>query len=136
MFDLVFKSAAKVSENNVIQYLLLCSWALQMTQCKYEKEVKDAQSEVDKVNVEFQLANIAEVMKFTHFELIYKLLANEARLEKKHFKINVFHAALNFFKQYLDIIAGNTTSMSPSDRRNANALMGNMFRHDIARVLR
>ena len=38
VFDSIFKETAKVTDNNVIQYLLLCSWALQVVRAKYLKE--------------------------------------------------------------------------------------------------
>lgn len=37
VFDSIFKETAKVTDNNVIQYLLLCSWALQVVRAKYHK---------------------------------------------------------------------------------------------------
>lgn len=76
-------------------------------------------------------------MQNAHFELIYKLLYTEAtREKKKQFKINVFNAALKLFDSYLDVIADISNSMNLSDRKNANVLMANIFRHDIARILR
>jgi len=38
VFDSVFRETSKVVEHNIIQYLLLCSWALQVTRAKYKKE--------------------------------------------------------------------------------------------------
>ncbi len=76
-------------------------------------------------------------MQNAHFELIYKLLLREAtREKKKFFKINLFNAALKLFDSYLDVIGDLSSSMNMSDRKNANILMSNIFRHDIARIIR
>ncbi len=76
-------------------------------------------------------------MQTAHFELIYKILSREANREKKkQFKINFFHAGLKLFNSYLDVITEISNSMNISERKNANVLMANMFRHDIAKILR
>lgn len=96
-----------------------------------------ATSEVDKSRVEFNLSWIVEVMQNAHFELIYKILMREATREKKKlFKINMFNAGLKIFNSYLDVITDISNSFNMSERKNANVLMANMFRHDIARILR
>jgi hypothetical protein len=38
VFDNIFKQAPKVSDENVIQYLLLCGWALEVVRAKYHYE--------------------------------------------------------------------------------------------------
>jgi hypothetical protein len=76
-------------------------------------------------------------MQTGHFELVYKLLFREAtREKKKKFDINMFHAALILFYHYIEIIEDISISLNMRDRKNANALMANMFRHDIARVFK
>jgi hypothetical protein len=76
-------------------------------------------------------------MQTAHFELFYKLLLRESTREKKKlFRINMFHAGLAVFSSYLDVVGDISGSLSLSDRKNANVLMSNMFRHDIARILR
>jgi len=52
------------------------------------------------------------------------------------FKINLFNAAIKLFSSYLDVVDDISSSMNMSDRKNANVLMANIFRHDIARILR
>ena len=87
--------------------------------------------------VEFDLAQIAPLMQVQHFELIYKVLYYEVtQKKKKDFKVNTFHAALVLFEEYLKILTEMSLSNSLNDRKNANALMANTFRHDIARVLK
>jgi len=87
--------------------------------------------------VEFDLAQIAYVMQTAHFELIYKTLFKEAtREKKKDFKVNTFNAALVLFENYLNVIKDISLSLRQSDRNNANILMANMFRHDIARIFK
>ena len=56
--------------------------------------------------------------------------------KKKNFDINRFHAALILFLDYIEVIEDISVSFNMSDRKNANALMANMFRHDIARVFK
>lgn len=51
VFDSIFKETAKVTDNNVIQYLLLCSWALQVVRAKYQKEREEAKDDVAKDRV-------------------------------------------------------------------------------------
>ena len=76
-------------------------------------------------------------MQTPHFELIYKLLMREAtRPKKKQFQVNMFQAALRLLHSYLGVLDDISQSMSLSDRKNANILMGNMFRHDMTRILR
>lgn len=53
VFDSVFRETSKVAEHNVIQYLLLCSWALQVTRAKYKKERSEAANELERDRVEF-----------------------------------------------------------------------------------
>lgn len=48
----------------------------------------------------------------------------------------MFHAAIVLFLNYLEVIEDISMSFNMSDRKNANALMGNMFRHDIARIFK
>jgi len=48
----------------------------------------------------------------------------------------MYNAGLMVFNSYLDVIIDISTSLSLSDRKNANILMANMFRHDIAKILR
>lgn len=48
----------------------------------------------------------------------------------------MFNAALLLFLNYLEVIEDISISFNMSDRKNANALMANMFRHDIARILK
>jgi hypothetical protein len=50
--------------------------------------------------------------------------------------VNVFHGALQLFLSYLEVIEDISRSMNMSDRKNANTLMANVFRHDIARILK
>ena len=76
-------------------------------------------------------------MQTAHFELIYKTLFKEAtREKKKQFQINTFNAALTLFENYLNVINDISLTFRPSDRNNANILMANMFRHDIARIFK
>lgn len=76
-------------------------------------------------------------MQNAHFELIYKLMFTEVtREKKKHFKINLFNAAIKMFSSYLEIVEVMSSSMNMSDRKNANVIMANVFRHDIARIIR
>lgn len=52
--------------------------------------------------VEFDLSQILFIMQTGHFELIYKLLFREATRDKKRqFDINMFHAALILFLNYI-----------------------------------
>lgn len=48
----------------------------------------------------------------------------------------MFNAALVLFLNYLEVIEDISMSFNMSDRKNANALMANMFRHDIARIFK
>jgi hypothetical protein len=48
----------------------------------------------------------------------------------------MFHAALTLFLNYLEVVEDISISFNMSDRKNANALMANMFRHDIARIFK
>lgn len=48
----------------------------------------------------------------------------------------MFHAAVVLFLNYLEVIEDISQSFNMSDRKNANALMANMFRHDIARIFK
>lgn len=76
-------------------------------------------------------------MQNAHFELIYKILYQEVTHEKKKmFKINLFNAAIKLFSSYLEVVDDLSGSMAMSDRKNANVLMTNIFRHDIARIIR
>lgn len=87
--------------------------------------------------MEFDLAQIANVMQTAHFELIYKTLFREAtREKKKQFKVNTFNAGLKLMESYLNVINDISMTFRPSDRNNANILMANMFRHDIARIFK
>jgi hypothetical protein len=38
VFDQIFRETAKVTDQNIVQYLLLCSWALQSVKAKYNYE--------------------------------------------------------------------------------------------------
>lgn len=58
------------------------------------------------------------------------------REKKKDFKVNTFNADLMLFAEYLRILTEMSVSMSMNDRKNSNALMAHMFRHDIAKVLK
>jgi len=76
-------------------------------------------------------------MQNAHFELIYKILITEStREKKKDFKINLYNAGIKILNSYLDVVNDISNSFNMSDRKNANVLMANMFRHDIARILR
>jgi hypothetical protein len=75
VFDNIFRETERVTENNIIQYLLLCSWALQVAKAKYHKDRADAVDDIEKDRVEFSFGWIVEVMQTAHFELIYKILA-------------------------------------------------------------
>lgn len=35
VFEDIFRESAKVNDSNIMQYLLLCSWALQMVRARY-----------------------------------------------------------------------------------------------------
>ena len=48
----------------------------------------------------------------------------------------MFNAALKLFLNYLEVIEDISGSFNIGDRKNANALMANMFRHDIARIFK
>ena len=48
----------------------------------------------------------------------------------------MFHAALLLFLNYIEVIEDISLSFNMSDRKNANALMANVFRHDIARIFK
>ena len=48
----------------------------------------------------------------------------------------MFNAAIKLFSSYLDVVEDISCSMSMSDRKNANVLMANIFRHDISRIIR
>jgi hypothetical protein len=48
----------------------------------------------------------------------------------------MFNAALILFLHYLEVIEDISVSFNVSDRKNANALMANIFRHDIARIFK
>lgn len=48
----------------------------------------------------------------------------------------MFNAALILFLNYLEVIEDISRCFNVNDRKNANALMANMFRHDIARILK
>ena len=50
--------------------------------------------------------------------------------------MNTFHAAMKLFESYLNVISDISISFRSSDRNNANILMANMFRHDIARIFK
>ena len=43
---------------------------------------------------------------------------------------------MKLFSSYLDVIWDISNSMNMSERKNANVLMANIFRHDIAKILR
>ena len=58
------------------------------------------------------------------------------REKKKLFKINVFNAGVRLFQSYLNVVDDISNSMNLSDRKNANVIMANIFRHDIARIIR
>jgi len=76
-------------------------------------------------------------MQNAHFELIYKILITEStREKKKDFKINLYNAGIKILNSYLDVVNDISNSFNMSDRKNANVLMANMFRHDIAKILR
>lgn len=137
LFDSIYKEVPKINKQNIIHYLLLCSWDLKMTRCKYLKDCSKAKTPQEKGQVEFEFKQILCVMQAGHFELIYKLLFREAtREKKKNFDINMFHAALLLFLSYIEVIEDISMSFNMSDRKNANALMANMFRHDIARIFK
>lgn len=40
IFDHLFKETPRVTKENIIQYLILCSWQLKMTRFKYQKAKK------------------------------------------------------------------------------------------------
>ena len=48
----------------------------------------------------------------------------------------MFHAALILFLNYLEVIEDISITFNMQDRKNANALMANMFRHDISRIFK
>lgn len=50
--------------------------------------------------------------------------------------MNTYNAALTLFENYLNVINDISLTFRPSDRNNANILMANMFRHDIARIFK
>lgn len=50
--------------------------------------------------------------------------------------MNTFNAALKLFLNYLNVISDISISLRQLDRKNANTLMANIFRHDIARILK
>ena len=50
--------------------------------------------------------------------------------------MNTFNAGLKLFEGYLNVIQDISHSFSPADRNNANVLMANVFRHDIARIFK
>jgi hypothetical protein len=64
------------------------------------------------------------------------LFREATREKKKQFDVNMFNAALILFLNYLDVIEDISLTTNMSDRKNANALMANMFRHDIARIFK
>lgn len=69
--------------------------------------------------------------------MIYKILYREVTKEKKkNFDINLFHGALILFLEYVQVIEDISVSFNINERKNANALMANMFRHDIARIFK
>jgi hypothetical protein len=108
-----------------------------VTRAKYKKDRAETANDVEKDRVEFNFGWVVEIMQTPHFELIYKILSREANREKKkQFKVNFFHAGLKLFNSYLDVISDISNSMNMSERKNANVLMANMFRHDIAKILR
>lgn len=108
-----------------------------MTRCKYKKAKSLAKTPQEQSQVEFDFKQILCIMQAGHFELIYKLLFREAtREKKKNFDINMFHAALLLFLSYIEVIEDISMSFSMNDRKNANALMANMFKHDIARIFK
>ena len=41
IFDSIYKENAKVNKQNIIQYLLLCSWELKMTRSKHIKALSE-----------------------------------------------------------------------------------------------
>lgn len=50
--------------------------------------------------------------------------------------MNLYHSSLILFHQYLRITHEMSVSFSDKDRKNANALLGNLFRHDISKVIK
>ena len=36
-FDSIYKEVPRVNKQNIMQYLLLCSWEIKMTRAKYQK---------------------------------------------------------------------------------------------------
>lgn len=50
--------------------------------------------------------------------------------------MNLFHGALYLLEAYLGVVEDMSKSMNISDRKNANVLMGNLFRHDLARIIK
>lgn len=137
IFDAVYKEEPRVTQKHKIYYFLLCAWAIDMTRCKYQAAKESATDPHLRCMVEFDLSPIAQLMQFPHFELIYKTLYQEVtREKKKDFKVNTFNADLMLFTEYLRILTDMSVSMSMNDRKNSNALMAHMFRHDIAKVLK
>ncbi len=144
VFNNIYKEIPKVTQKNIIQYLQLCNWAIKMTRCKYKKQMAmvqynmiQAKTQQQQAKVEFDLTQIAPIMQTAHFQLIYRILYREiTRQKKKHFQVNLFHAGICLFQNYLDVIQDISISLSMSDRKNANVLMTNMFRHDIARIFK
>lgn len=102
VFDSIYKETAKVSKQNVMQYLILSSWILKMTRSKYHRGLAQARTTQEKGAVEFDFGQVFCIMQTGHFELIYKLLFREATREKKKaFDVNMFNAALILFLNYL-----------------------------------
>lgn len=105
VFDAVYKEEPRVTQKHKIYYFLLCEWAIEMTRHKYRAAKDAAEDPQARCMVEFDLSPIAQLMQFSHFELIYKTLYHEVtREKKKDFKVNTFNADLMLFAEYLRIL--------------------------------
>lgn len=56
--------------------------------------------------------------------------------KKKDFNINLYHASIVLFQQYLEIIREMTLSFADFDRKNAEGLLAHLFRHDICKIIK
>ena len=80
---------------------------------------------------------IAEALKVSNFEYLYRCLAAEMRkTSAKTLIAKEFQAAMKFFTQLLYIIQEMSNSEDETTKRNATILKQNIFYHEVSKVCR
>jgi hypothetical protein len=76
-------------------------------------------------------------MHYEHFAYYYTVMLTEVtKKQKRRFAHGLFHSALSVFHCYLRAIFDMVRSSALRDRKNAAVLMGYMFKHQIAKILK